>query len=609
MPQIPLERCLALDFETYYDDDYSIRLTSPWGYVYDERFDAYLVAACGAPNASGDLFKWVGNPKEFDWSMCHGRLLLAHNAGFDGLVFKRLQERGVIPADVVPLGWACTADMAAFLRCKRDLASCVRIMLGRPRSKKVRADMRGKTYQDACAAGMEAALLQYGGDDADDCYELWAKFSDQWPESEQENSRIIREGGWYGMQADVERVEAGIKTLRDIRDNALMNLPWADSHDDKPLSSAKLREQGRIDGIPVPASLSATSEDAQAWEDTYADQYPWVAAVRDYRRTNTFYSKVANLATGLDKNGVFHFSCKYHGAATGRGSGGSQYESGGKFNIQNMPRKAQFGVDIRGMLIARPGKLLVVPDYCQIEARYLLWAAGDKAFLEVLKREGNLYQAYAKMHGWYNGTTPLSETDKALYQRTKVTVLQLGYQSGAAKFRSTAKTMYKVEFTQEEAERIVAEYRQSNPKIVNLWREHHTWFGISARHRDPTHEIVLESGRILTYFEPHFDGREMRGTPVRGESSSKYYGGKLVENATQAATRDIMCDGRRAVCAAHPDCHFLFDAHDEVIFEVPENEAEDRAEDIARLLSTSSPWAEGCPIAVEYKIVDRYLKG
>ena len=95
---------------------------------------------------------------------------------------------------------------------------------------------------------------------------------------------------------------------------------------------------------------------------------------------------------------------------------------------------------------------------------------------------------------------------------------------------------------------------------------------------------------------------------VRGEAAKKYYGGKLTENEVQAATRDIMCDGRRAVEAARPEYRCLFDAHDEVITEIPLDCAEERAEEISSLLTTSSPWAEGCPIAVGYELIDRYRK-
>ena len=602
MEQVPLDQCIAIDFETYYDDEYSIRKTSQWGYVHDERFDAYLVAI------HNDTADWVGDPKDCDWSLCHDKLVLAHNAGFDSSVFYRLQAMGVVPADIVPKGWACTADMAAYLRVKRDLKTAVRVLLDRKRSKAVRSNMKGKTYADAIAAGMEDELVEYGGDDARDCWDLWSGFRDKWPLHEQETSRILRDGGRYGIQADVDLVDAGIKTLSKIRDDALIAMPWSTTHEDKPLASSKIREQGRIDGIPVPASLAATSIDAQNWEDKYSDEFPWVAAIRNYRRTNTFYKKVDNLKSGVDDDGVFHFNVKYFGAHTGRGSGGNQYaEAGGKFNIQNMPWSEMFGVNIRNMLVARPGHVLMVADYNQIEARYLLWLVQDSAFLDVLRKEGNLYQAYAKVRGWYDGND-LEADDKQLYKRTKVTVLQLGYQSGAAKFKATAKSMFGIDFTDEEAQGIVSTYRADNPKIVEHWWSHHRWLRHSARHKDPTHEVALHSGRDLVYFEPHFKGRDVWVNRVRGEAAKKYYGGKLTENEVQAATRDIMCDGRRAVEAARPEYRCLFDAHDEVITEIPLDCAEERAEEISSLLTTSSPWAEGCPIAVGYELIDRYRK-
>ena len=37
----------AIDFETYYDKDYSLTNMSPWDYVHDRKFDAYLVSIHG----------------------------------------------------------------------------------------------------------------------------------------------------------------------------------------------------------------------------------------------------------------------------------------------------------------------------------------------------------------------------------------------------------------------------------------------------------------------------------------------------------------------------------------------------------------------------------
>ena len=78
----------AIDFETYYDKDYSLTNMSPWDYVHDRRFDAYLVSV------HGENLDYVGPPGEFDWKKLAGADIVAHNIAFDGLVLRRLIELG-----------------------------------------------------------------------------------------------------------------------------------------------------------------------------------------------------------------------------------------------------------------------------------------------------------------------------------------------------------------------------------------------------------------------------------------------------------------------------------------------------------------------------------
>ena len=84
----------AVDFETFYDtkSNYTLSAMTPYEYVHDDRFDAYLVAVAysdGRPT-------FVGNPKKYDWSLLDDAQLLAHNATFDGMVLRRLEELGVV---------------------------------------------------------------------------------------------------------------------------------------------------------------------------------------------------------------------------------------------------------------------------------------------------------------------------------------------------------------------------------------------------------------------------------------------------------------------------------------------------------------------------------
>ena len=218
----------AVDYESYYDSELSLKEMSTWSYVYHPKFNAYLVAI------HTKEWKWVGHPSKFDWNRINGWRWLHHNANFDGLVTKRLQRDGVIPAHIKPAEIFDTADMAAYLKCMRALDKAALYLLDRKVSKGMRNKMKGKTYEDAVALGWEPALLAYGGNDAELCYELWDKYHDQWPLDEQELSRLTRESGWRGMHLNVDLVEQSYQKLGNQVLDAERVIPWSDT--DKPLN-------------------------------------------------------------------------------------------------------------------------------------------------------------------------------------------------------------------------------------------------------------------------------------------------------------------------------------------------------------------------------------
>lgn len=601
MPTLPL----AIDFETKYGGDYTLRKMSTWDYIHDERFDAYLVSAYN------DEFSWVGHPKSFDWTKIKGQVLLAHNANFDGLVLKRLRDLGIVPVDCVEEAMYCTADLTAYLRCMRDLKTAAKYLLGIEVDKSMRGAMAGKSAEDAAEAGLTQALDDYALEDARLCYLLWKNFGDKWPENEREYSRRLREAGWRGLPVALPAAQEALADLELQAFELQKSIPWV-ADDKPPLSPHALRAEGRKVGIPVPASLAKTDAAAAAWFEEYGDKYPWVRAVRDYRSLNAHLSKVKGLVQGVRNDGTFPPQVKYFGAHSGRTSAGSGDATGGKFNPLNMPRKAMFGVDLRRFIEAPKKQALVIADFEQIEAVLLLWAAGDTEGLNRVRETGSPYVAYAIQAGWCPPGSTKATIDPDLYLFAKVSVLLLGYQGGAAKFKHAAKVVYGVDMTMERAVELVTQFRATNPKIVNYWKDQDIWLKVSANHGDPTHEVALHSGRDLVYFEPHFVTNpksgysEVEGKVFRGSSPSKLYGGILTENAIQATARDVLRDARNAVeRAGH---NVILDVYDELVCMVPESEAEDRAKDITRLMTTSSPWAEGCPLGASFKISKQYCK-
>lgn len=588
---------ISFDVETLYTELYSLSKMSVFNYVHDDRFDCYLVSV---HDKMGPVY--IGRPEGFDWSMMDDKIVVAHNMSFDFVVLQRLVELGKVPRMPKAAEWACTADLAAWLGVKRDLKTASRVLLGEEVSKATRAAMKGKASADLAG---NADVLKYAGDDARLCYELAAKYLDQWPKEERRISTLNREAGIRGIHMDVDMVETGIATLEPQLQAAMDKIPWV-ATGDKPLSPNALRKYGQALGLPVPASLAKDSPDFMEWSAKYADQYPWVKAVGEYRSINALLCRVQSLRDGIDRRtDMFPFGIKYFGAATGRFSGGGG-EGAGRFNCQNMPRKAMYGVDLRPMFMARPGHTFIIADYAQIEARFLLWRAGDTDALIPMREGRSVYQAAAEASGICAPGFDLKHSDPHKYQLVKSTTLGAGYQASGPKFRAFAKTMG-VDLSEQEANNVIEEWRRKNWRVTQLWREHQNSLMFSARRKDPTHQIELCSGRVLTYWEPRIEGREVSVYQTRGANRTYFYGGKATENEVQASCRDILVAAWLAVDKAGLP-PVVLSVHDELVIEAKIDEAPQIAKELERIMCNCAPWAEGLPLGVEVTISDRYTK-
>ena len=120
----------------------------------------------------------------------------------------------------------------------------------------------------------------------------------------------------------------------------------------------------------------------------------------------------------------------------------------------------------------------------------------------------------------------------------------------------------------------------------------------------------LPSGRVLYYHQPRLEqatgaivywGAEVGGRWVE----QRTWGGKLAENATQAAARDIMAE---AMLRAFRRVGVVpcMTVHDELVYPVGPPGALLQTGDLTHLMLEAPPWAGGLPLAGEAKIMRRY---
>lgn len=289
---------------------------------------------------------------------------------------------------------------------------------------------------------------------------------------------------------------------------------------------------------------------------------------------------------------------------------------------------------IRTAFVAAPGKIFIDADFSAIEARMIAWLAGEEWALEVFRTTGKIYEATAaQMFHVPMETIVKGHENYAMRQKGKVATLALGYQGGVPALQNMRKTygIPESELPDDDLPDVKNRWRQSNPHIVQFWYAVDAVAtaavrqglpgevrGIRfAREVDPANgldflTVQLPSGRKLYYAKPHM-GVNRFGNPsicywglnqtTRKWEVQETYGGKLVENITQATARDCLFVAmERLEAAGYP---IVFDIHDEVVIEAPEGMA--GLENVVEIMSQPIPWAPGLPLGAD-GWVDHYFK-
>lgn len=281
---------------------------------------------------------------------------------------------------------------------------------------------------------------------------------------------------------------------------------------------------------------------------------------------------------------------------------------------------------IRTAFVAAPGNILIDADFSAIEARVISWLADEEWRLEVFRTHGKIYEASAsQMFGVPLERIKKGNPEYSLRQRGKVAELALGYQGGVPAMRQMDTGKLLADLPDEEIKDIVDKWRNTNPKIRNLWYSFNDAAirviqnGGSLRVRCCTFArecdcirgttcmtISLPSGRKLYYVEPSVGENRWGGpsiTYMGVNDKNKWgrietYGGKLVENVVQAIACDCLAQAIEHLEAA--GLPVVFHIHDEVVIDTAAFDTNDAMLDkVVKIMSTPIPWAEGLPLGAD----------
>jgi DNA polymerase len=611
---------VTIDFETYYDKEYSLSKMTTENYVRDPRFEVIglSIKINGAPTDwySGDHpEKFLGS---FDFSK---RAILCHNTMFDGAI---LSWR----FGIKPRLWLDTLSMARPFHASTIGVSLAKLAahykLGDKGSEV--ANNLGRHRRDFTKEQMDA-YAAYCTQDTDLTYKLYNILKKKLPASELLLiDRTIRMYTEPAIFLDTDLLNSHLVAVRESKE-ALMAGASVLSRDEL-MSNPKFAAMLEALGVNPPRKVSKTTG-----QETFAfaksdlaftkllnhedDRVASLVAARLGVKSTIEETRTERLI-GVAQRGSLPIMLNYYGAHTGRFSGGE------KLNLQNLPRTGA----LRKSLIAPPGKVLIACDSAQIEARTLAWIAGQKDLVQAFRDKRDVYSEFAtKVYG--RKVTKANTTERHV---GKTSILGLGYGMGAEKFRGTLEIGVggpPVKIDEEEAHRIVQLYRFENVKIGQLWRRCSD--ALDSMQLGKTGEIIpgvvtysgnsliLPNGMPLTYEGlTRQDGfmyvgdigvfkdvikRRILGEKVDYSKWTRIYGGKVVENITQALARIIVADQLVRISSRY---HVVLQVHDEVVIVCDENEAEEAAKFMEEGMSTPPTWASDLPLACEYGIATRY---
>jgi DNA polymerase len=544
---------------------------------------------------------------------------VAHNAQFERLCLGVLVESLQVPEQ-----WIDTQALAAEYGFPVSLSAAAKAL-----GVTEKDDAGGKlirlfcipkkdgTWNDFTTHPMEwLDFIAYCEQDVDTMVEVHQKLGD-WPsEAERKVWNADQRINDRGMSIDRELCIVAAETVEvnRISDSAEFRLL---TDVDNPRSVQQVKRWSEEVGLDLPNLKAETIQEAIDDPDTDPVHRRVLELRQDLSLAagGKFSAALAIVSPDDRIRGGFRF----FGAHTGRWSGQ-------RVQPQNLPRasvdnteaaildlKMGMGADpytlkalVRAMFV---GPISVV-DYASIEARVVSWIANEEWALEAFREGRDIYVETANRM-----STPSNQLTRF---QGKVAVLALGYNGGVTALRAMG-----AEGDNDDLRRLVNVWRKANARIVNLWS---TMEGaiedggkvgphVKITRRGSDMKMHLPSGRAIHYHgvkwekyvvvDPDTDKKlQKRGwrysDPKRGGARIGTYGGRLVENATQAIARDILAEA--LVRLDEAGYRVTGHVHDEAIVEGTD------LEEINRIMTQVPRWGRGLPIDGDGYVADRYKK-
>lgn len=323
----------------------------------------------------------------------------------------------------------------------------------------------------------------------------------------------------------------------------------------------------------TPKGAPSTAEDVLV---ELALDYPLPKLLLEHRTLNklksTYTDKLPEMVN--PKTGRVHTSYHQAVAATGRLSSSDP-------NLQNIPIRTEEGRRVRQAFIAPDGYRIMAADYSQIELRIMAHLSQDDGLLRAFKENQDVHKATA------SEVFEVSLDKVSAEQRRKAKAINFGLIYGMSAF-GLAKQL---NLGRNEAQQYIDRYFDRYPGV--------------AQYMDSTRALAKEQGYVETLF-----GRRLYLPEINASNKMRVQAAErtAINAPMQGTAADII---KKAMLSVHDwlntgsaDARMIMQVHDELVFEVAADEAQQIADKVCGLMSGAAQLS--VPLLVEAGIGDNW---
>jgi hypothetical protein len=628
-------KTIFLDFETYWDIDYSLRKMTPVEYILDPRFEVQLLTV--REEIDGVPYHIDGpDVGEFFASLPAEVIVVTHNALFDMCICAWIY--GYVPKLMVDTLSVARAKLSAFLRSLSLGAVAKHLSIGVKGNELI--NTKGMRFAQIKAQPLlYQKFVEYGLNDVMLCSDIYRLLVVEGKFPAQElvvQDMVLRCAVQPQFVLDETSLAEHLFVIQQEKEQMLSKamLAGVNSKEDL-MSNDKFAQVLRNLGVDPPTKVSPTTgkvayafaKTDQGFNDLREHDNIAVQVVVEARfghkstieetRTERFLtiSRLQwhdNPITPGGNSRLMPMPLRNSGAHTHRLSGDWS------LNVQNLQRATKTKpARLRRALTARPGYVVVAADSAQIEARMVAFLSGCTSLVQAFEQGRDVYSEFASIVFGF----PVTKANIPERFIGKQSILGLGYGLGHEKFTRTIPILslnqigQQINLDEGEGVRIVQTYRATYPEIKRTWYTLNNLIALSLAGGQEVDfgpvkfkrgEIVLPSGLSLYYHDLYqADGNWLF---TFGGKIKRIYGGAILENISQALARIVIMDAAIRVRRRLDKygIRLALQVHDELVYVCKAEVAELVKQIVMEEMSRRPVWGQGLPLATEGGIGPNY---